>query len=170
MRATTRIIELNVGRASFDEQHSGAMARGGAIVDDRVWKKIYNLVQKADGASVRVGLPDGELAEIGLIHEYGAPKAGIPERSFIRQTFRNKRPQLIALQGRLAGMIMTGKITPERAMDILGAWLSGAIKATITSDGHFVPLAPATVKAKGSSKPLVDHGDLSRAVTWRVVK
>lgn len=136
--------------------------------DDAVWRKIYNLVQKANGASVRVGIPDGELADIGLIHEFGAPKANIPERSFVRQTFRNKRPQLIALQARIAALIMTGKITPEAAMGLLGAFMAGAIKATITSEGNFAPLAPSTIKAKGSSKPLVDHGDLVRSITWVV--
>jgi hypothetical protein len=137
-------------------------------VDDRVWKKLYNTVRKVDGASVRVGVPDGELADIAAIHEYGAPKANIPQRSFVRQTFQRKRPELIALQARLAAGIMTGALDERRAMALLGMFMAGAIKATILSDGTFAPLKPSTIKAKGSSKPLVDTAQLSQSITWVV--
>lgn len=136
--------------------------------DDRVWRKIHSLVRKAHGANVRAGIPDGELAEIGLIHEFGAPGANIPERSFIRQTFRNRRSEIIALQAKISAAIMAGKIDARRAMALLGAWLAGAIKATITSDGQFVPLASATVKAKGSSKALIDTAQMLNAITFEV--
>lgn len=139
----------------------------GGEADDAVWRKLYNLVQKADGASVNVGVPPGELAEIGLIHEFGAPGANIPERSFIRSTMRKKRPQLIAMQARLAAMILAGKITPAQAMEMLGANVAYAIKETIHA-GDFAPLAPSTVKAKGSSEPLVETGSLVDAITWTV--
>jgi hypothetical protein len=140
-----------------------------AQVDDRVWRKLYNTVRKADGASVKVGLFDGELAEIGMIHEFGAPKAHIPARPFIKQTFVNHRGDLVALQRKLAAAIMTGRIDEKRAMGLLGAWAAGAIKATITRDGNFAPLAPSTIAAKSSSKPLVETGQMANAITFVVV-
>jgi hypothetical protein len=114
------------------------------------------------GVSVRVGPADGENAEIGLIHEYGAPKAGIPARPFLSQTFSNRRAELVAIQAKIAEGIFTGKLDEQKAMALLGAWAVGAIKATITRDGHFVPLKPATIKRKGSDKPLIRLGPARR--------
>ncbi len=41
-----------------------------------------------DENSAEVGIW-GEKAKIGIIHEWGAPKASIPERSFMRATINN---------------------------------------------------------------------------------
>lgn len=137
--------------------------------DLRIWRKLYNLARKVDGASVRVGPADGENAEIGLIHEYGAPEAGIPARPFIAQTFRNRRAELVQIQVKIAQGLLAGKLDENRAMALLGAWAVGAIKATITRDGQFVPLKPATIKRKGSDKPLIHTGQLVGSITFMVV-
>jgi hypothetical protein len=136
--------------------------------DLHVWKKLYNLVQKVHGVAVKVGPADGENAEIGLIHEFGAPAAGIPARPFLKQTFERKRGELVALQAKIAQLLIAGKLTPEKAMGLLGAWAVGAIKATITRDGNFAPLKPATIKRKGSDKPLIDTGQLVGSITFVV--
>lgn len=144
--------------------------------DLRAWRKLYNLAKKVDGAAVHVGPTDGENAEIGLIHEYGAPEAGIPARPFMAQTFRNRRAELIAIQAKIAQGILTGVLTEERAMNLLGAWAVGAIKATITRDGQFAPLKPATIarrkanpEGEKSDKPLIDTGQLVGSITFVVV-
>ncbi len=135
----------------------------------RVWRKIYNLVRRVDGASVKVGPQNGQNAEIGLIHEFGAPKAGIPARPFIAQTFVSRRAELVAIQTKIAQGILQGRLDEHRAMALLGAWAAGAIKATITRDGQFVPLKPATIKRKGSDKPLINTGQLVGSITFIVV-
>lgn len=137
--------------------------------DLRVWRKLYNLAKRVGGVSVRVGPADGENADIGLIHEYGAPKAGIPARPFLSQTFRNRRVELVAIQAKIAEGIFTGRLDEHKAMALLGAWAVGAIKATITRDGQFVPLKPATIKRKGSDKPLIHTGQLVGSITFVVV-
>lgn len=141
----------------------------GVTVDKRAFRKLYNLVRKVGGASVQVGVLEGELAMIFAVQEYGSPKRNIPARPAMRQTFENRRADLIRLQAKIAQALIEGKINEIRAMQLLGAWAAGAIKATITSEGNFVPLAPATVRAKGSSKPLIDTGQLVAAVTFVVV-
>lgn len=136
--------------------------------DTRVWREIVNLAQRLDGVRVRVGiLDDSELAMIGAAHEYGTDT--IPQRSWMRQTFERKRAELAALQAKMLQAILLRKISPERAMGLIGAWATGAIKATITSDGNFAPLAPATIAAKKSSKALIDTGQLVNRVTWKIV-
>jgi hypothetical protein len=138
-------------------------------VDRGAWRKLYNLVKKTTGASVKVGVFDGELAVIAAVQEYGSPLRNIPARPAVRQTFENHRGELIALQAKIAQAIIAGKLDEVRAMTLLGMWAAGAIKATITSEGNFAPLAPATVRAKGSSKPLIDTGQLVGAITFVVV-
>lgn len=137
------------------------------VVDDRVWRRIRANVAKASRATVAVGIEAGELADIGMMHEYGTKD--IPQRSWMRQTFALRRANLIALQARIAAGIMAGTMNPKTAMGLLGAYMSGAIKATITSDGNFAPLAPATIRAKGSSKPLIETGSMVGAITWKVI-
>lgn len=150
------------------------------------WRDLYNLVHKIQGLKVRTGVfggqtPDGtELSEVAAAHEYGAEihrtrKDGtpytivIPRRSYIRQTFEKKRAELITLQGKIAQLILLGKITQQKAMELLGMWAVGAIKATISSDGQFAPLKPATIKRKkGSKKPLIDSGQLFGAIAYKV--
>lgn len=139
-----------------------------AKVDDRAWRKLYNLVQKADGASVRVGVLDGELADIAAIHEYGAPRANIPARPFIGTTFRVRRAELVTVQARVASAILAGRLSAARAMEVLGMWLVGAIKETITKGDNFVPNATATIRKKGSARPLIDTGQMFNSIRFEV--
>jgi hypothetical protein len=141
----------------------------GVTVDKSPWRKLYNLVRKTDGVAVQVGVLEGELAEIAAIQEYGAPRANIPARPFIRQTFERRRGELVALQAKIATLLMAGKIDERKAMGLLGAWCAGAIKATITSNGSFAPLAAATIAAKKSSKPLIETGQMVGAIRFVVV-
>lgn len=143
--------------------------RSSVHVDKRMWNKIYSTVRKLGGAHVQVGVFDGRNAEIALIHEFGAPAAGIPARPFVRQTLENKAGQLAALQKKIAQALLMGTLTEGKALGLIGAWAAGAIKATITRDGNFAPLKPATIKRKGSDKPLIHTGQLVGAITFVVV-
>lgn len=149
-------------------------------VDDHVWRALRTRLAGLAHARVKVGIigaAAGEEhegagatnAEIGAAHEFGT--ATVPERSWLRSTFRDpeKREQLRRLQARLLRDLMAGKINVLQAMGLLGAWGMGAIKATITRDGHFAPLKPATIARKGSSRPLVDTGQMVGAITWAVI-
>lgn len=138
------------------------------VGSDKVWREIFSVTREIDRVAVRAGLfGDTEIATIGRAHEYGSE--GIPQRSWMRQTFAIKRAELVALQAKLCTALLARKITPQRAMQLLGAWAAGAIKATITSDGSFAPLAPSTIARKRSAKPLIDTGQLVGSITFQVV-
>lgn len=141
---------------------------------DRGLKKIMEKIRVlADGPYVKVGIiGDGDNAMIATIHEYGAPKAGIPERSFIRRTFANEDviKQKKEMCAKLSKQILAGKMEVGQALGLLGAFGANAVKRTI-DDGEGVPppLKPATIARKGSSRPLVDTGQMRNAITWEVV-
>ena len=108
------------------------------------------------------------LVGVAALHEYGAPAAGIPQRSFIRATVDEKRSEIGAMQEALAAEVAAGSLAPRAALERLGAVVSGMVQTRIAA-GIDPPNAPSTVARKGSSKPLVDTGQLRSAVTWKVV-
>lgn len=133
-----------------------------------------------DGAKVRVGVLDDapkresdgasgplSLLEVAAIHEFGAPAAGIPQRSFIRATADERRTDIGALQAALAEQVAAGKASPEQALELMGAKVASMVQAKINS-GIAPPLAPETVARKGSSQPLVSTGQLKSSITWKV--
>ena len=107
------------------------------------------------------------LAEVAAAHEFGTDK--IPQRSFIRATVDLKAAVIAAEQEKLAAQVMDSKITPEVAMERLGAAVQGMVQTRI-AEGIGPALAPATVARKGSDKPLVDTGQLRSSVTYQVLQ
>jgi hypothetical protein len=146
-----------------------------------IWDGIRARLAEIDGMEVHVGIVGAAAtaahgdsgatnAEIGTAQEYGTPI--LPERSFIRSTFRD--PSVIAeferLQAGVVKAVVAGRMPAARALGLLGAWGAGAVQETITNNKVDGPaLKPATVARKGSSKLLVDTGQLARSVSWVVV-
>lgn len=141
---------------------------------DRGLKKIMETVRVlSTGPYVKVGvIGDGANAMIATIHEYGAPEAGIPERSFIRRTFANSEviEQKRKMAAQMMKRILAGKMEVGQALGLLGAYGANAVKRTIDEGtGVPPPLKAATIARKGSSRPLVDTGQMRNAITWQVV-
>lgn len=152
-------------------------------VDDRVWKQIMRHASmqssQAKESHVKVGIlgsaatksqAEGiSIIELAAIHEFGSPAAGIPERSFIRRTLKERESEIAKITAVLAKKFIRGELTLERALNQLGAQVAAMIKNTVTAGEHIPPpLKPATVRRKGSDRPLVDTGRMIAAVTWKV--
>lgn len=147
---------------------------------DAVWRKLYKRAMDTRTLKARVGVLAGKggerthadsdltLVEIAAIHEFGTEN--IPERSFIRRTFYERAASgLRAKVADITRAIILGAVEVRQGIGLLGAWGAAEVKNTITQTDIPPPLAPATVAAKGSSKPLVDTGQLLNAITWEVV-
>ncbi len=155
---------------------------GKVTYNDRVWREMRRALKKIGEGTIRVGVLASKggnaphdasggisLIELAAIHEFGAPAAGIPERSFIRKTFKLRQRQLTRAIAKLANLAMLGRMPPEKALEILGAWSAGQVRDRILSgEGIPPPLKPETVRRKGSSRPLVDTGRLLQAITYEV--
>jgi hypothetical protein len=142
--------------------------------------ELRKLLERMDRAYAKVGVlaahggaerPDGgdlTLIEIATIHEYG--EGDIPERSFIRQALLIHREQIGAFCARLVAKVIARKLTPVRALEILGAYGAGLVKKLIVRGDVGGPdLAPSTIEAKGSSKKLIDTGVLVGVISSEVV-
>ena len=85
----------------------------------------------------------------------------------MRSTLTNERVKIGRLQAKAVAAVVAGKISARLALDKIGAYVAGAMQANGVN-GDFAPLAPATIKAKGSDKPLLDTGQMVGAISWKV--
>jgi hypothetical protein len=152
-----------------------------------VWDKLFKQLTKPQ-PHVKVGIIGDKggnadhggisMIELGAVHEFGAPKVSIPERSFIRRTFRVRQKELGKTIGELVKRVnWKDSKSIEQALGKLGAWGAAQVKNTITEGaglaapgGGFAgePLQERTIARKGSDRPLVDTGRLLNAITWKV--
>ena len=107
------------------------------------------------------------LAMVAAVHEFGSPEQGIPERSFLRGGIRRAAPKLNAVNIDSLRKVLLGKMTIEQAIEKLGVVAAGEVKREFVV-GTFAPNKPATIKRKGSSRPLIDTGSLRQSITYVV--
>lgn len=116
----------------------------------------------------RTGNPPSNVA-VGVIHEFGAPEAGIPQRSFLRATADAKGEQWMRVLEKALGKAIDGDIAPGDALELAGLRASADVRATIVA-GIGPELAASTIRAKGSSKPLIDTAQVLNSITHAVEK
>lgn len=134
-----------------------------------VWNDINRTLHQLDSPDVQVGIFDGEVALIAMVHEFGSPARNIPERSFIRSTMRDREADISAFVGRLIAACIERRITVANAKALLGMFLVNAIKFKISGGSSIPPpLATATIIRKGSARALVDTGRMVNSITWRL--
>ena len=143
-----------------------------SVIDkDLGWKKILLSMRKMDAKAVKIGIQAGDktsdgkedLAYVASLHEFGSPGGKIPERSFIRTAIDSNERKIDSLFDKLALKILNGSVSARSALDVMGLAVTGMIQEQIT-DGDYVPLAPATIKRKGSDKPLIDTGHMRQSI------
>lgn len=175
------------------------MGKSSVKVKDLGWKALMKLAKergKEGNKYVKVGLlgagdkhrESGDTissVELGTIHEYGAPRAGIPERSFLRRTANEKEAEWLELSKKLLVRVLSEKIDWAQALGLLGARAANDVKKTITNETEIPPpLMPEyfmrkLLKNKGAEKrfnatgipprTLVDTGQMVQSITWGVV-
>lgn len=120
-------------------------------------------VHAEEGAAPHAG--GATVIEIATINEFGL---GVPERSFIRAWADAKAEVHKDNVRKLGRALVKGTVKDARAgLGQLGEAYVGEVQARIAG-GIAPPNAPATVKRKGSSTPLVDKGILRSSIAARV--
>lgn len=160
----------------------------GQVTDiDRGWKRLQALSKQlaSNDVHVRVGvLDDGKEGSadrggftngmLAVAMEFGT--ATIPARSWIGRTFDKKRSEVQADMQRLLGHILDGKISVDKALNVLGAKYSAEVKNTVTQGEQIPPPnAPSTLARKlaktregaaNTVRTLIDTGRMVGSVTW----
>lgn len=123
-------------------------------------------------------------AQLGYIHNEGAPEVGIPKREFLGPGIKEGLPQTTPhLKNAARAMIDGKKQKADKELAAAGMEAMSAVQMKLKS-GPFVPLSPRTiaarrVRSKGSkyrrkattaadTKPLIDTAQMLRAVTYVV--
>lgn len=152
--------------------------------------KMLANIQALGERSIEVGAIQGEHSWLAAIHEYGCnitvtPKMRaflhyqglhlkptttvitIPERSFLRSSHDEKGEAVLKQCERALGQVVSGKMSVEQYMDMVGRDYVTMIKDYIVEldspENH-----PFTVDRKGSSNPLVDTGGLVESISYRI--
>lgn len=110
-------------------------------------------------------------ADIGVIQMFGSITGNIPPRDFLFMPIQSHSKDILkAMTGQsVKQAVMAGEF--KKVYGLLGAAaLKWVLLAFETSGfGQWPPNTPATIDKKGSAKPLIDTGQLRRAITFDVV-
>lgn len=136
-----------------------------AIKDtDKGLREIVRAIGAMDGARIELGWR-GEQATIAAAHEFGR---GVPMRAMMAPTFDEKGDQIVASFAESFARAKS-KSDLERAAGLMAETAKAALKDTITTGRpEWPPLSAATIARKGSSKPLIDTGEMLNSVDYRI--
>lgn len=146
-------------------------------------------MRKARGARVHVGIM-GDKAErvntkgasgknnptIGMEHEFGikggdATRPQLPQRSFLRMPLMTRLGNEVDKIGKvvLRQIIINHKM--RGGLSQLGELALVVIRQAFATEGwgQWPKLSPYTVAKKGSTKILIDHGEMRQAISLKVV-
>jgi len=150
--------------------------RRGQVIDrDRGWRRIMGRYKQMRGSYVDIGLFAGkfnpehgtQIVEYAFYNEFGTRR--IPERPFMRKTFDENKRKYARLLKDMKQKIEDGSYTVKGALAVVGMEARNDVVQMITREpSPFVPNAPSTVEKKGSSRPLIDTGEMMRAIQFAV--
>jgi hypothetical protein len=144
---------------------------------DHGFKALKARVQQMKGSFVKVGFmegqertDDGETSSMVMVaasNEYGTEDGRIPERSFMRSTFDEKREELGRIMAAETRAILDGRKDPRLSLRLVGEKHQGDVIRKIRSHPP-PPNAESTIKAKESSGTLIDSGQMAQSVRYEV--
>jgi len=141
-----------------------------AIRDQGAYVKAGVIGAKAEEEHGEVNGKPITNTQLAAIHEFGAPSANIPERSFIRATFEANKPKYMSQLRNVVRGVYEGRGTIEAGLKLIGLQIENDMKRRVTTgDGIPPPLKQETIDRKGSSRPLVDTGQLVNSISSAVV-
>lgn len=146
---------------------------------DLGYAKIMRELIKLERTVVKVGIQsdagsddDGvQIVDKAFWNEFGTNNEDgttrIPERSFVRASFDENRKDIDTTIDRLWNGVIEGKINASRAAAILGQRHEDQVKKYVRT-GSFEANAASTIAAKGSSKPLINTGEMVNSIRYEV--
>ena len=147
---------------------------------DKGFKALRDELDEFKGMKIQVGVlgkkastPVGDttVGAVAGFMEFGT--SSIPARPFVRQMADSKRQEI----GRITEIEMRalgrgdGRRRARASAKRIGALQARLLRTTIREASQWAaPLDESTIRAKGSSRPLIDTGTLVNSVSFRVEK
>lgn len=107
------------------------------------------------------------VLEIAVYHEFGAPGAGLEERSFIRTSHDLNIDKYQKLQIYLFKKLMDGVVSLDQALDIAGQMIQTDVKKFL-ADGKVNPKSQRAINDGG--KTLIDTAQMLNSITYKKFK
>lgn len=149
------------------------LGMAGAVADVANLANSYVIIGFPDGTVTHDEIKQGRhkkgglsMAEIAASNEFGTEH--IPERSFMRSSFDENQTKIFSILQKEYGRILDGKSTVRRSLDLIGNIVRDMIKVKIRQITQ-PPNSQRTIDKKGSSKPLIDFGQMINAVQYKVI-
>lgn len=107
------------------------------------------------------------MADLAAIHYYGAPSKNIPKRDVITPALEQNQEKYLGFMERSIPALIEGSMDLRTMWEYLGMEGQADIQKQMVT-ARLAPLHPRTIKRKGSSRPLIDTGQLRQDVTYIV--
>jgi hypothetical protein len=142
------------------------------VIDQGLISRLKQMNELAEN-KILVGIQEGAgsaddgsatLAEVGYYQEYGT--RDIPARPWLSEGIKRADPAKLLKQ--IAVDVVNGR-PAQQALDRAGVAAVGSIQEGFTAIA-WQPNAASTIKAKGSSQPLIDTGRLRQSVSYKIIK
>lgn len=135
-------------------------------------KKLQKILKELADKEVRVGFQQGkateedgtDICDIAAWNELGT--VNMPSRPFLRMSVDDNSDKINSFMSAQKRSIINGE-PADRILKKIGIFQKDLIQEKIT-EGSFAPNAPSTIKAKGSSKPLIDTGRMRQSVNFEI--
>lgn len=158
------------------------MARPVVVDIDLGYNAIMKEIEELSKVSLLVGIQEGaktqaqskngrkqkpglSVAEYAAKNEFGTRE--IPQRSFMRTAFDENINKIEEVAADQYGKIIDGDIAIKQGLGIIGQVITAMIQRKIQAI-VFPPNSPRTIAIKGSSKPLIDFGQMVKSVTYAI--
>lgn len=159
------------------------MARVKIIDKDLGWTSVKQNLRLLNNSFVKIGIVQSslgrqrpskgrpvhsakELSTFPKDHEFGNRLEKIPERSWLRSTFDEKKSEMNSfIEKEWTNFV---GISPKSSLDKVGKKFSRFVKNKIR-DIKFPPNTPDTIAIKGFDDPLIDTKNFMRAIDHEVV-
>lgn len=111
-------------------------------------------------------------AEIGAIQMFGSLTRNIPPRDFLMMPIQSHEKEIVAGMNKASVKAAFDRGDYKKVLQMLGLIAEGFVQQAFESAGfgQWEPNKPSTIARKGSSRPLIDTGQLRRAISSDVVK
>ena len=128
--------------------------------------KILKDITSLDGTVVSAGVMDSKNATKAAINEYGTSK--IPQRPFMRTAVSRYGKSWGEKSSKAVQSVIKG-MPISQVTELVGMQMKSDISSTLTN-GPWTPNSAVTIAKKGSSRPLIDTGELRASITYKVEK
>jgi hypothetical protein len=144
-----------------------------------MFQKITEALDVLNKHEVMVGIPDGggvreggdpvSNADLLFIHTNGSPVNGIPPRPVLSPAMEKNQDRISSLLRKAIDQALDGdKVGVMAALENAGLGGQNVARKYFTDSNDWKPNKDATIERKGSSRPLIDTGDMRKAITYVV--